>query len=113
VPEISIEPGGVKAEPCARCGRCAFIAHGYAYANGDAFGIYFVDWCEGHDDHRRAYLTLAVGDWDEDRRRRAGARFAWRSILPAWGSSIIQRETAPISSGNFCRGRQRFHTWSP
>lgn len=63
--EITIEPGGVKTAQCTRCGRDAAVAHGYVYANGDAHAIYFVDWCEHHEQMRSAFLTLAIGDWDE------------------------------------------------
>jgi hypothetical protein len=44
VAEITVEPGGVKTGPCA---------------------IYFVDWCEQHEEPRCAFLTLGIGDWDE------------------------------------------------
>lgn len=63
--EITVEPGGVKTGQCARCGRDAAVAHGYVYANGGAHAIYFLDWCEQHEEPRCAFLTLAIGDWDE------------------------------------------------
>lgn len=53
----------MKSGPCPDCGRPAAVAHGYIYANGDAYALYFVDWCEAHDDRRLAFLTLAFGEW--------------------------------------------------
>jgi hypothetical protein len=95
------------------CGRRAFVAHGYAYASGDAYAIYFVDWCEARDDQRRAYLTLAVGDWDEG--SSASSRRAVCVKIHPGGMGLTDRpaETDRISSGNFCRERRRSPTWNP
>jgi hypothetical protein len=66
MPEIAIEPGGIRTEVCPQCGRDAAVAHGYVYANADAYGIYFADWCEAHAGPRCAFLTLSLGDWGHD-----------------------------------------------
>ena len=38
---------------------------GFVYADGDANSIYYVGWCEGDHDPRRAFLTIASGEWGE------------------------------------------------
>lgn len=66
MPEIVIEPGGLRTDSCSQCGRDAAVAHGYLYVNANAHGIYFADWCEAHAGPRCARLTLSLGDWSED-----------------------------------------------
>jgi hypothetical protein len=38
---------------------------GFAYQDGDAGSIYYLDWCEGDHPVRSAFLTVASGDWSD------------------------------------------------
>lgn len=64
MPEIKVEPGGVRSRACPECAGAAAVAHGYIYANDDPCAVYFVDWCQRHSERRRAFVTLTLGDWD-------------------------------------------------
>ena len=61
--EIKVESGGVRSRACPECAGAAAVAHGYVYANDDPHAVYFVDWCEHHGALRRAFVTIALGDW--------------------------------------------------
>jgi hypothetical protein len=61
---IRVEPDASKSSPCDCCSGVAFIANGYVYEDEIPRGVYFLDWTEGHP-HRRAYLTVSLGDWGE------------------------------------------------
>lgn len=34
---------------------------GFIHADGDAHGVYYVDWCEGPHETRSAYITVSLG----------------------------------------------------
>lgn len=64
---FQVESSTVKASTCPDCGGDTGAVTGFAYRDGDAHGIYYVDWCERHDaDPPRAYMTIALGDWGAD-----------------------------------------------
>jgi hypothetical protein len=54
--------------------------------DGDPFGLYLVDWCEG-EDGRRAVLTASVGDWSTE--GSPAARVAFAVEMGAEGWAII------------------------
>lgn len=72
---IVVEPDGVGSAPCPGCGAVSPVAHGCVYANGEPHAIYFVDRCDARCDDRRAFVTLALGDWG------GGSRAAERSSV--------------------------------
>lgn len=49
---------------CECCHRGSQTVHGFLYRDGDAYGIYYAGWSEGHPD-RGVTMAVAVGDWDE------------------------------------------------
>lgn len=82
VGSIAVEPEPrVKESACPSCAGCNRLLHGYIYEDGDAHGLYFVEWCDGSHPYRAAFLTLGLGAFGEDTDpgdRRAYA-VEWRS----------------------------------
>jgi hypothetical protein len=63
---IAVEPEPPVTE--SRCERCAGTvrqAHGYVYEDGDAHGIYFVEWCDGDHPERAAFIAIGLGAFGE------------------------------------------------
>lgn len=80
VPVITVEPGDLKQKPCLECGSDSGVITGFAYADGDANSVYYVGWCEGDHDPRRAFLTISPGEWGEgtDAEDRINVCIEWR-----------------------------------
>jgi hypothetical protein len=63
---IRIEPEGPVTENlCGACGGTSRLLHGYVYDDGNAHGIYFLEWCDGGHPHRGAFLTIGLGAFCE------------------------------------------------
>jgi hypothetical protein len=79
---ILIEPAGaVKENPCANCGGTNRLLLGYAYEDGYAYGVYFVEWCDGQHPHRSAFFTIGLGSWGDgtDATDRMSFGIEWRA----------------------------------
>lgn len=64
VGEILIEvEDEVRVARCEGCGGTDRRAQGFVYDDGDAHGIYFVEWCDGDHGPRAAFLTLGLGEF--------------------------------------------------
>jgi len=101
---IKVEPGGVRSRACPECAGAAAVAHGYVYANDDPHAVYFVDWCERHGARRRAFVTIALGDWG------GGSTAAERSAvcveIGADGMALTEQPVRdrPVFFGRFVPG---------
>jgi hypothetical protein len=106
VADFTIEPGGSKAGRCPACGSPATVAHGYVYANADAYAVYFIDWCEHHEDPRQALLTVSAGNWGEG--ARSAERFSVCLAMRAAGLVLAEQPARerPKFFGRFLAGPQ-------
>ena len=77
---IRIEAGpGVKESACAGCGGTNRLLHGFVYEDGDAHGVYFVEWCDGEHPAREAFMTVGLGTFGDgsDPSDRASFGIGW------------------------------------
>jgi hypothetical protein len=65
---IRIEPDErVQRGTCDRCADETLLTLGFIYEDEVPHGIYYLDWCEGQHDARKAFITISVGNYaDED-----------------------------------------------
>jgi hypothetical protein len=65
---IRIEPDEqAKRETCPRCGGATWLTLGFIYQDEIPHGIYYLDWCEGPHELRKAFFTVSIGNYaDED-----------------------------------------------
>ena len=78
---IRIEPEPSVAESrCDTCGGTNHLVHGFVYEDGDAHGVYFVEWCDGEHPERAAFLTIGLGAFGEGSSpdERAAFGIEWR-----------------------------------
>jgi hypothetical protein len=90
--------GAVRVEPddlvtqstCDRCGGTTWMILGYVYEDEQPAAIYYVDWCEGEHDSRRAVITLSVGNYADDEAT-AADRLAFAIETGCEGMSLAER----------------------
>ena len=79
---IRIEPEApIKEAPCESCGGTKRLMHGYVYDDEYAHGVYFVEWCDGDQLEKAAYLTVGLGAFGDrtDAKDRLAFGIEWRS----------------------------------
>jgi hypothetical protein len=108
VADIRIEPGEqVWEHTCEVCGGVNRRFNGYAYGDDYAWGVYYVEWCDGDHPERIVWFTLSLGAWGEgttgaDRRsfgvewREGGMRLTEEPVLdePDHLGEFVPRERA-------------------
>jgi hypothetical protein len=63
--EFSLETGPQEAgDICDCCGTRSTTVHGFVYASGDAFAIYYAGWSIQHPE-RGVTMAIASGTWSE------------------------------------------------
>ena len=64
---IRIEPDErVQRGTCERCGGDTRLTLGFIYQNEVPHGIYYLDWCEGTHDQRKAFFTISIGNYADE-----------------------------------------------
>jgi hypothetical protein len=64
---IRIEPEPpVKENPCETCRGTNRLLHGYVYDDECPHGVYFLEWCDGDDPQKAAFLTIGLGDFSDE-----------------------------------------------
>ena len=88
---------GDTAEPsqCECCGNTTLSSHGFLYEEGEARGLYFAQWTEGHPE-RGLLLTVSLGSWGEGSTPAQRRSIAFRCQMPPAGTAV--RPVAPDES---------------
>jgi hypothetical protein len=88
---VRVEPDDrVKQSTCDGCGGTTWMILGYVYEDEQPAAIYYVDWCEGEHDARRAVITLSVGNYADDDAT-AADRLAFAIETGCEGMSLAER----------------------
>ena len=99
---VRIEPDDrVSQSTCDGCGGTTWMILGYVYEDEHPAAIYYVDWCEGEHDTRRAVITLSVGNYADEEATAADRRFA---AVAAWlcghlDTALDADDDAPARAG--------------
>ena len=99
---IEIEFEEPKHEECECCGNITTRLTRFVYQNGDAFGVYYVLFTEGHED-KVAYSLIGLGEWGkggEPEMRMAFAVNIWDND-DNWAVTVTDKEESPWSHVEF------------